>query len=107
MIESRYSLLQILQKKPLVLYLKSIKSEQLKLFAKKLAEKNIKITVDSSAKKYIVENGYNPDYGVRPIKRLIQKVILDQLADKIIRGQIKDGSKVKVGFEKSNISISV
>ncbi|MFH1759325.1 MAG: AAA family ATPase [Patescibacteria group bacterium] len=80
---------------------------QLERTKQKLAEKDIKVTINSAAKKYIVENGFDPDYGVRPIKRLIQRVILDQLADKIIRGQIKNGSKVKVGLEKSNITVSV
>ena len=63
--------------------------------------------IDKSAKKYIVDNGFDINYGVRPVKRLIQRVILDKLADKIIGGQIKDGDKAKISFEKSNISISV
>lgn len=74
---------------------------------KKLEEKGIKLTVDKSAKEYIVANGFDSEYGARPIKRLVQKVILDKLADKIIHGQVKDGDRVKVGMEKSKISVSV
>ena len=55
----------------------------------------------------IVDNGFDINYGVRPVKRLIQRVILDKLADKIIGGQIKDGDKAKISFKESNISISV
>jgi|AP45_3_1055517.scaffolds.fasta_scaffold02707_4 ATP-dependent Clp protease ATP-binding subunit ClpB len=80
---------------------------QLAQVKKMLADKNIKITIDKSAKKYIVDNGFDANYGVRPVKRLIQRVILDKLADKIIGGQIKDGDKAKISFKESNISISV
>jgi ATP-dependent Clp protease ATP-binding subunit ClpA len=80
---------------------------QLALVKEMLTEKNIKLVVEETAKKYIVENGYDVDYGVRPIKRLIQKVILDQLADKMIRGQLKDGGKARVSIKASNIAISV
>ena len=41
------------------------------------------------------------------MKRLIQKVILDKLADHIIRGKVKDGSKVKISLDKSDITISI
>ncbi|MEK9186690.1 MAG: AAA family ATPase, partial [Patescibacteria group bacterium] len=80
---------------------------QLELVKKKLASRGIKISVDSAAKKHIVENGYDPDYGARPIKRLIQKTILNQLADRLIRGQIKDGDNVKISFIESAFKISV
>jgi ATP-dependent Clp protease ATP-binding subunit ClpB len=79
---------------------------QLEKTKEKFAERGIKISFDASAKKYITENGYDPEYGARPIKRLIQKAILDQLADKIIKGQIKNGAKVKVGFKESALTIS-
>lgn len=79
---------------------------QLEKVREKLAEKNIKVTVDALAKKHIAEQGFDPEYGARPIKRLIQKVILDKLADKIIRQQIKDGSKVKISFSESTISVN-
>lgn len=71
----------------------------------KLGERNIKMTIDATAKKYIIEHGFDPEFGARPIKRFIQKVILDKLADKMIKGQIKDGDKIKVTFSGSAISI--
>lgn len=80
---------------------------QLDELKKKLAERNIKITLDNQAIKYIVDHGFDPDYGARPIRRLIQKVILDPLADKIIKGQIKDGDKVKVSVTESSIAVGV
>ena len=79
---------------------------QLQELTERLQEKGIKVVVDISAKKYIAKNGFDPEYGARPVKRLIQKMILDQLADKIIGGQIKDGGKVKISSKESGITVS-
>ncbi len=73
----------------------------------RLKEKGIAVTIEPSLKKYIVENGFSPEYGARPIKRLVQKAILDKLADSIIRGNIKDGSRIRISFEESDVKISV
>ncbi|MCR4261065.1 MAG: AAA family ATPase [Candidatus Colwellbacteria bacterium] len=79
---------------------------QLQELSERLQEKGIKVVVDISARKYIAKNGFDPEYGARPVKRLIQKMILDQLADKIIGGQIKDGGKVKISSKESGITVS-
>ena len=79
---------------------------QLQELTERLQEKGIRVVVDISAKKYIAKNGFDPEYGARPVKRLIQKMILDQLADKIIGGQIKDGGKVKISSKESGITVS-
>ncbi len=79
---------------------------QLELVKEKLKERSIKIQIDPAAKKYIVEHGFDPEYGARPIRRLIQKTILDALADKIIGGEVKDGDKIKIGFSESKITVS-
>jgi ATP-dependent Clp protease ATP-binding subunit ClpB len=71
---------------------------QLSEIKDKLAKRGIVIAIDESARKYVVDNGFDPDFGARPIARLIQKTILDAMADKMIRGQIKDGDKVKIAF---------
>lgn len=73
----------------------------------KLGTKGIALTVDPSVRKYIVDNGFDPDFGARPIARLIQKAILDKMADKMIRGQVKDGDKVKISFKDSEATITV
>ena len=79
---------------------------QLVELSKQLDERGIKLSVDSKAKKYIIDNGFDPEFGARPIKRLIQRVILDKLADHIVSGKIKDGSKVKISLDKSDITVS-
>ena len=79
---------------------------QLEKLKEKLAQKGIKATIDPLVKKYIVDHGFDVEYGARPIKRLIQRFILDRLADQLISGAIKDGSKVKIGFTKSALTIN-
>ncbi|KKU15052.1 MAG: ATP-dependent chaperone ClpB [Parcubacteria group bacterium GW2011_GWB1_45_9] len=80
---------------------------QLEELKNRLAEKGIKAQFDRSAVKYIVDNGFDPEYGARPIKRTIQKIILNKLADKIIKGELKDGGRVKIGFQKSELVVKV
>ena len=80
---------------------------QLAEVMKKLKEKEIDVVIKPSVRDYIVEKGYDPDYGARPIRRLIQRTILDALADKMIKGDIKTGGKVKIDFRESALQISV
>ncbi len=80
---------------------------QLDELKERLAQRGLKITVDASLKKHIIEKGFDPEYGARPIKRAIQKLVLDELANKIIKGELKDVKKIKLGFKESGITISV
>lgn len=80
---------------------------QLEYVKERLGEKGIKMIINTQAKKYLAENGFDPEFGARPLKRLIQKVVLDKLADKIIRGEMKDGGKAKIGIENAEIKITI
>ncbi|MBI2010839.1 MAG: AAA family ATPase [Candidatus Colwellbacteria bacterium] len=80
---------------------------QLNDLTKRLKERGITVAIDDSVRKYVIENGFDPEYGARPIKRLIQRAILDNLASRIIEGEIKDGSKVRISFDKSELKVSV
>ena len=80
---------------------------QLRELTDQLKKKGIKVAIDPSAKKYIAEHGFDPEYGARPVKRLIQKAILDSLADRIIKGEISDGGKIRISGEKSGIKVRV
>lgn len=75
---------------------------QLAEVKERIAERGIKLSVDSGVREYLVKNGFDPEYGARPLKRLIQKVIVDALADKIIRGKIQNGKKVNVVLREEN-----
>ncbi len=79
---------------------------QIQELVERLKDRGIKLMVDTAARKYIIDHGFDPEYGARPVKRVIQKMILDKLADKIIGGDIKNGGKVKVGFKESSITVS-
>ena len=79
---------------------------QLKLIEKRLADRHIKLDIDPAARAHIAKEGFSAEYGARPLKRLMQKVILDKLADKIIRGEFKDGGKVKINFKANTLVFS-
>ncbi|MGQ3227492.1 MAG: ATP-dependent chaperone ClpB [Blastomonas fulva] len=64
--------------------------------AKLLKDRKITIDLSDSAKKWLGRVGYDPVYGARPLKRAIQRYLQDALADKLLRGEIPDGSTVKV-----------
>ncbi len=76
---------------------------QIEKVQKRLAERNIHLTLDSKAIKYLAKTGYDPDYGARPLRRLIQNEILDELSLQIIEGKIKDGDALRVTFEKTKL----
>lgn len=78
---------------------------QLKEAKERLAERGIKAVIEAPVKKYIAERGFDPEFGARPIKRLVQKAILDKLADQIIRGKIKDGQKIKITIEGAEVKV--
>lgn len=76
---------------------------QLGLVAGRLAEKNIKLNIPAEVKEYLAKKGFDPLYGARPLKRVIQNDILDELALQIIEGKIKEGDKVSLRLEKEKI----
>jgi len=74
-----------------------------RLIEKRMKLKGYKVDFTSSVKSYIVKEGYSPIFGARPIKRVIQKRILDKLADKIIKGEINEHKKIKIGLKSPDI----
>lgn len=81
---------------------------QLKRMNKRLAEKDIKLMISEKAKQYLAEKGFDPMYGARPLKRVIQNTILNPLALMIIEGKIKNGgATVKVDMAEDGCSMKV
>ncbi len=70
---------------------------QLLRLKKLLADRKIEITLSDPARELLSEKGYDPAYGARPLKRVIQKSIQDPLAEEILAGRVKDGDSVEVG----------
>ncbi|MFL6002951.1 MAG: ATP-dependent chaperone ClpB [Nocardioides sp.] len=69
---------------------------QLALLEHRLAARRITVTVTESARAWLAETGYDPAYGARPLRRLIQTAIGDPLAKLLISGEVTDGSRVEV-----------
>ncbi|QQG53001.1 MAG: AAA family ATPase [Candidatus Falkowbacteria bacterium] len=76
--------------------LEKIVDLELNKVEKRLANKNISVKVGPKVKKMLAQKGYDITYGARPLKRIIQNLILDELALEIIEGKIKEGAKVKI-----------
>lgn len=72
---------------------------------KKLAEMDISISLDEKAKSYIIDNGFDPIFGARPLRRLIQKEIENKLADKLLSNQVKSGDRLKCGVIDNSVHI--
>jgi ATP-dependent Clp protease ATP-binding subunit ClpB len=72
---------------------------QLERLLQMLKERNITIELDQSARDLLAQEGYDPTYGARPLKRAIQTLIQNPLAVKLLRGEILPGQKVKVSAD--------
>jgi ATP-dependent Clp protease ATP-binding subunit ClpA len=74
----------------------------------RLNNKNITVKISQKVKKMLAEKGYDITFGARPLKRIIQNLILDELAMNIVEGKVKDGDKITIDLgEKEKIAISV
>jgi ATP-dependent Clp protease ATP-binding subunit ClpB len=73
---------------------------QLKDLAEKLKAKNITLEVDNRAKEKLAKEGYDPDFGARPLRRLIQRKLQDKLALELLEGRYKAGDKIIVGVDE-------
>lgn len=82
-------------------HIRKIVEIQFQEFEERLRKRGIRMKVSPKMKEHIIENGFDPDYGARPVKRLIQKLIVDPLADKMIRGEVNDGKTITVSLQKS------
>jgi len=69
---------------------------QLRRLQKRLTSRKITLELDEDAKTWLADEGYDPVYGARPLKRVIQKALQDPLAEALLAGDILDGSTVPV-----------
>jgi ATP-dependent Clp protease ATP-binding subunit ClpB len=69
---------------------------QLKRMQKLLDERKVTLDLDAKAKQWLSDRGYDPAYGARPLKRVIQRALQDPLAELILAGTVKDGDKVRI-----------
>ncbi len=87
--------------------IKKIVDIMLRGIESKVAERDIKIEITEPAKEVIAEAGFDPVYGARPLKRAIQELIEDRLAELILEGKVNDGDRVIFDAENGEIKASV
>jgi ATP-dependent Clp protease ATP-binding subunit ClpB len=91
---------EIIVFKPLTMSeLAQIVELQLRQVQKLLADKNITLTFTAEAKSRLATIGYDPSYGARPLKRVIQKYVINTLSEKILSGEIGEGETVEIGTD--------
>jgi ATP-dependent Clp protease ATP-binding subunit ClpB len=79
---------------------------QMQRLSKLLEERKITIVLEPSAREWLADKGWDPAYGARPLKRVIQKSVQDPLAEMILSGRVKDGEKVVVSAGKQGIAFN-
>lgn len=87
--------------------LTSIVDIQIEQLADRLAGRRLALRVSDSAKLWLAERGYDPAYGARPLRRLIQQAIGDTLAKELLAGEIRDGDKVLVDVADGGQSLDI
>lgn len=80
---------------------------QIKKLIQRLNEKEISLHIRESAKLFLVDNGYNPSYGARPLKRAIQRNLEDHLAVKILQGELNVGNHVIVEGTSKGLTFAI
>ncbi len=86
-------------------HIRSIVDIQLKRLQDRLSDRHIELQLDDKAKDWLAENGYDENFGARPLKRLIQQEVENPLAIKLLNGDIKDNSVVKISANKDKLII--
>jgi len=76
---------------------------QLDRVAKRLAQQQITLTVEKQAKQLLARQGYDPQFGARPLKRTIQELLLDPLAQRILSGDFKPGDNIRATTQNDEI----
>ena len=80
-----------------------IVEKETKALAKRLEERKLRLELTANAKAFLATEGFDPVYGARPIRRTIQRLVLDPLAQKILSGEYKEGDTVFVDAEGGTI----
>jgi ATP-dependent Clp protease ATP-binding subunit ClpB len=79
---------------------------QMRRLAKLLADRKLTVELDDHAKEWLGQKGYDPAYGARPLKRVIQKYVQDPLAELILQGKIHEGETVKITADSNGLVIN-
>ncbi len=80
---------------------------QMNILRDKLSESGVQIVFSENFENYMTEEGYDPAYGARPIKRLMQRELVNLIATKILEGNVQKGTTVKVDVKDGQVSVEV
>ncbi|MGO4600517.1 ATP-dependent chaperone ClpB [Terrabacter sp. 2YAF2] len=80
---------------------------QVKAFAQRLSDRRITLEVTDDARQWLAARGFDPAYGARPLRRLVQREIGDRLARGLLSGEVRDGSTVKVGVDAAQETLTL
>jgi ATP-dependent Clp protease ATP-binding subunit ClpC len=69
----------------------------------RLKAKEVEIFLDNLAHEFVIEKGYDPNYGARPMRRAVERFLEDPLAEEILRGNVKAGTKVQVSAKDGKL----
>ena len=87
-------------------HMSTIVDIQMKRLQKLLADRKIALTLDEGAKTWLGNKGYDPAYGARPLKRVIQKYVQDPMAEMILQGKVRDGATVEVSVRDGELTFN-
>ena len=87
-------------------HLKSIVDLLIREVERRLAERKIKLDVNDEAKAWLVQKGYDPIYGARPLRRAIQRYVENPISTKILQGEFKEGDTVAISVQEDNLSFA-
>jgi ATP-dependent Clp protease ATP-binding subunit ClpC len=87
-------------------HIKEIVSLMANELTKRLAEQDIEFELTEEAKAKIADEGFDPEYGARPLRRALQKQVEDRLSEALLRGNIKKGESVKLDVKEGEYTVS-
>src|SRR5205823_9000556 len=76
---------------------------EIKKVMQRLKGKRLELVLDEKAKDFLVEKGYDPTYGARPMRRSVERFLEDPLAEEILKGSLHEGEPIQVTFEKDKL----
>ena len=79
---------------------------EIKKVAARIKGKHITIVLDDKAKELLIEKGYDPQYGARPMRRAVERYLEDPMAEEILRGNLKAGDTTQVSAENDKLIFS-
>jgi ATP-dependent Clp protease ATP-binding subunit ClpC len=87
-------------------HLKKVVDLLLREVEKRLAERSIKLEMSEEVKAWLVQKGYDPVYGARPLRRAIQRYVENPISTKILQGEFKEGETITISLQDGNLSFA-